>query len=70
MPSGPSTTWSGLALRDEPGTKCSWHPSADWAEARPFHCDSGFALTTAKDARSHPRLQLIACDHQRALIII
>ena len=25
-------------------------PSADCAEARPFHCDSGFARTTAKDA--------------------
>jgi hypothetical protein len=25
-------------------------PSADCAEARPFHCDSGSARTTAKDA--------------------
>jgi hypothetical protein len=25
-------------------------PSADWDDARPFHCDSGFARTTAKDA--------------------
>ena len=50
MRSGPSTTCSGPSTPRRARNSVFIAPSADCAEARPFHCDRGLARTTAKDA--------------------